>query len=1319
MPTRRHIFCRSPLHAVIVLLLLAGLGGTLPAYAAPAAASAASADSPTESPGWFANQLSRFKSYPHLDMAYRRIREGKPEEALTEFEQTLQYAPQNRKARADYMNLLFSLKRYPPAEAQAKRLLTETPDDPEALLTLGLCQLRLGTPQAALANLQRALPLFAKDPKRHRLALLSTVEALAGSGRLQEARTLLDTLPADDRDFDTLYSRGVLADKAGDIAGAKAAYAKALDAAETDRQRLDALRSLAVTATKAGDLAAAKDALTKALALAPGTPDLLRQQAIVASTAKDYAAAVRLGRELVQRDPRLENLELLANALGALKKHDEAIEVLRRALAAGPAPEDVYRLNMHIGLFALESGKPDLAIEALQKAVSQHRNPLALLRLSRALQQAGRTAEAAKVLEQANALDPNPEHLVELATLLTKLDAGDAALAALDKALAGTLPPERRAAILGMKGMLQSEQGDAAGARRSLTTALAAGAGGDRAELSLRLGQVCLDMGDYAAAIAAYNDAIAAGAGRPARQALAEALVKDSKAKEALAAYEELAKSAATPAESASAREQLANVLSQLRLHARAAALYAGLAKDGQPAMWFRAGQSYAAAQDDAQALASFQAALQAAGSDADKAKTLLAIATIHARRRDYAKAYAAYSQAQPLAAQLPADDQAALAFGLGTSALLSGQPARAIAPLNQALGLSQGSGKRTAILLGLAQAYAATNQADKAEAALRQAAATPGASRDDVATAYTSLGHLLTTQDKADGAEAAFQQAWKLRPKDWRLPFSIGQLAYKSGRYTDASAAFSDSLRLHDDVRTRIALGLSDQKRDKPGLALAVLTAAAPGVGTLPDGERRDYLLTVGFLYAEEGRFTDAITAFRAGQDIRYDPQTATRLGRVERLAGHPQEARRILEAIDPAGLTDDLKRLRLAELASLAEADKNYDAARGYLTDSWEQKHEADTAFRLGNIERDSGHPQAAVTAYQQAVELDDSNQNRSSLGYALADVKRYREAADTFASVLESDPDYLSLWEDLGYAAMHDCQNAKASASFKQAIDNAPLRPADTAADREKLDRDVYRMRKEVTKLETHFTATAYLSYLSGEAGPLPSSGGGSSVDTIRSGGGVEVAWIPPIIGFRDDRIFQVIGRVTGTLQKDRLEFDPEAWQGAVGVRYKPLQSQNLNLGFERLFKIGQQSEENWLLRAMDSWTLGYELKPDEKWWNYTFLYGEYDYFTENNPRSMFYVEGRQGITFNIRNRVLLTPHVVADCRVWSPDRDESSLVEGGAGISLKYLFNRFHYEIERSSVEFLLQYKYGTLFNKYNASADEKRINALFLTTIVTF
>ena len=100
-------------------------------------------------------------------------------------------------------------------------------------------------------------------------------------------------------------------------------------------------------------------------------------------------------------------------------------------------------------------------------------------------------------------------------------------------------------------------------------------------------------------------------------------------------------------------------------------------------------------------------------------------------------------------------------------------------------------------------------------------------------------------------------------------------------------------------------------------------------------------------------------------------------------------------------------------------------------------------------------------------------------------------------------------------------------------------------------------------------------------------------------------------------------------------------------------------------------------------------------------------------------MFYAEGRQGVTFNLRDNLLITPHAVADVRVWTPDINESSYVEGGGGLSLKYLFNRADYEVERSSLEFLLQYKYGTLFNKTKITDRENVINALFLTTILKF
>ena len=105
---------------------------------------------------------------------------------------------------------------------------------------------------------------------------------------------------------------------------------------------------------------------------------------------------------------------------------------------------------MHIGLLLLDAGKPEAAAEALGKAVALRREPLALLRLSRALERAGRTAEAAATLQEAGARDANPETFLELATLLAKLDNGAEALNALDKALAGPLPPDRRARILGM-----------------------------------------------------------------------------------------------------------------------------------------------------------------------------------------------------------------------------------------------------------------------------------------------------------------------------------------------------------------------------------------------------------------------------------------------------------------------------------------------------------------------------------------------------------------------------------------------------------------------------------------------------------------------------------------------------------------------------------------------------------------------------------------------------------------------------------------------------------------------------------------------------
>ena len=961
--------------------------------------------------------------------------------------------------------------------------------------------------------------------------------------------------------------------------------------------------------TDLGDYAKAREYLAKAREMAPNDATILQQLAVLATKAGDSKEAARLGRELTHLAPTPENKIFLANVLASLKRYDDAAQELVPLLADKPGPEEAFRLNMQLGVLYMDAGKPDLAAAALRAAVALRRDPLALVRLSRVEQQAGRTQEAAKTLQEAVTLGSNPDTLVELATLMHKLDNNAAALAYLDKALREPQSPEQHAQALAMKATLLAEKGDNAAARQALEEALKA-PGPDKSRLLSALGEICLRLTDYPAAVSAYTQAIAAGAGQEAELALAETLVKDRQPERALGVYKDLVGKAKTPQQRDAARLGMANLLSRLGRNAEAGSIYQELAKSGQPQLLRQAGQSFASAHMNPQALANLEAYVQQTGSQTEKAEALLALGNIYASQRNATRAYEAFTQASPLASSLPQDKRAEIALGRGMAAMLSGKAAKAVEPLNQALGLLDDGVPKAKALMTLAQAYTALGQTQKAAAAWQRAAATPGALRSDRAAADENLGYALVAAGDFVGAEAAFCRALDVSANNWRSLAALGQIKYTTGRYQEALDDFSRSLALHADATTRIAIGRCYDKLGKPGLAVVNLDQASPDAAALPPEQRRAFFMDQGFLYAEEFRYEAAVAAFKAALDLRYDPETATRLGRLQRLAGHPQEAKQTLQAVDDSKLPKDLRILRLSELASLAEADKDYIAARKFLEESLAIAPDADTSFRLGNVLRGSGLLKEALAAYRQAVDREDSNRYLTALGYALNDSKQYAEAAKVFETVLNRDPDYLNLWEDLGYAYMHECDNKKSVERFKRAIDNAPLQPVDSPADQEKVDKDVYRMRKEVTKLETHFTTTAYMSYIAGDAGPLP--GGGDSANTIRSGAGAEFAWIPPEIGFRDDRIFQVIGRATANFNKDSLEFDDKSWQGAVGLRYKPLKTQNLNVGFERLFKIGQAAEENWLLRGMYSWTDGYDVKPKEKYWNYTFFFGEYDYY-----------------------------------------------------------------------------------------------------------
>jgi tetratricopeptide (TPR) repeat protein len=307
-----------------------------------------------------------------------------------------------------------------------------------------------------------------------------------------------------------------------------------------------------------------------------------------------------------------------------------------------------------------------------------------------------------------------------------------------------------------------------------------------------------------------------------------------------------------------------------------------------------------------------------------------------------------------------------------------------------------------------------------------------------------------------------------------------------------------------------------------------------------------------------------------------------------------------------------------------------------------------------------------------------------------------------------MLARDPDDLPLYEELGYvyAALGDTN--RAVEWFKKAID-AQRRIADTAAERE----HVVRLQGEVARMSKRFDFAAYLAYRSSSRQPATGTAGPIG-GTLPSQSGVELAYQPPMIGFRDERIFQVFGRLLWNFEPGSLELDDDSLQAGVGIRYKPLKTQNLFLSAERLIAIGDAALDDWLLRALYSWEYAPVTRPHGSLSNYTTLFG---YFVDHSIWAL-YGEARQGVTWHAASKVLVTPHVVLDARYQDSRGPTDSFVEGGAGVSLRYLFNESQYEGYRSSAELLLQYKAGRFFERSHAGPDDD-FHGLVITGVLRF
>lgn len=572
-----------------------------------------------------------------------------------------------------------------------------------------------------------------------------------------------------------------------------------------------------------------------------------------------------------------------------------------------------------------------------------------------------------------------------------------------------------------------------------------------------------------------------------------------------------------------------------------------------------------------------------------------------------------------------------------------------------------------------------------------------PNISQEEERSSLKSLGYVYEQLGQNEKAIDAFRGAIELGEDSAEIHQSLGFILEKTGDWQQALQQFLLASKLERTPRSLIHIGRIYHKLGKAGLAIYYLRYAldTEEAEAFTSTERIEILNELGYLYAEVKKHHQAAEAWQHSLRLNNDPEIVVRLGRIQRLLDQNDKAKATLQRVTESNLTNQLIVLRLEELAKIEANEQYWLSAIRFLEKANKIQESAEHFHQLGLYHRHLGNLQKGAVYFKKALSLKPSNnQYAIDLGYTYKALGRKEDAASLFAKVAERQPDNLTIAKELAYTQMQLGNNEKATDWFKKAIDIQSLHAADSVGEQDKMDAEIYYMRNSIQRMNNYLDFDFYQIYRS-NSNNIGGVQGTVVGGIVPSQGGFQVSFQPQKFGFLDERVFQAFTRFLWSNKPDSIEIDGKSLQGGVGFRYKPLKSQNLYIGAGRLFKIGDNSINSWLLRATYGWSSGTSWVPNKDYWNYSLVYGDFGYFTKQPGTLAFYGELRQGISFKLGNGFILTPHLIIDGRYQSTNPSDRSYFEGGGGISLKYLFNETRYETYRSRAELFVQYRAGII------------------------
>jgi tetratricopeptide (TPR) repeat protein len=522
------------------------------------------------------------------------------------------------------------------------------------------------------------------------------------------------------------------------------------------------------------------------------------------------------------------------------------------------------------------------------------------------------------------------------------------------------------------------------------------------------------------------------------------------------------------------------------------------------------------------------------------------------------------------------------------------------------------------------------------------------------------------------------------------------------SPAYLAADAAFKAAARRDfDQAARRAAEAVRLQPANNAYRLLLITSLANAGLFAEADAaatealarDPTDWAVLVerGTIRGRQNRALDSADDFEAALKLGV-PEAQTRAVRLALAdaaakAGQPQ---RVLDALAPYAAEQSYSIAARRGFALLAlgqndEALAAFDTALA--TAAPGREHDTVTAAKIGVLANLGRRREAADLFGQSLANNGLSTLPDLDIAYLGVRLGNDEVARDRFAKAQSNGTLTPSAALDAAYVSKRLAENAQALAYFREAIDAADGGTLPMPA------QNLFYIRRDVAELERRWGGYATFTYNAVGVAPAtllaPPAAGGNVLQA-----GLEAYWRPPVIGYRNGRIFELFARTFQTLADESGgPTGTSTQQGMAGARWKPFSDVNLIVEGARLFALGTVARNDWLARVAASHGQGTDLRVEESNWTMWQVYGEYDHYFVT-PQNLMAFEGRLGRSFRadaVSDHLVGTPFLVVG-GAYDDTLATPGAVGAGAGFSLRYWFREDKYAAPRSYVDLNVQYRF---------------------------